>query len=531
MSRVDLRIENARVVDGSGEPSAMGSVAVVGGRIAARDDDRRATRTIDADGAVVCPGFIDLHTHSDFTLPVFPAASSMVRQGVTTQVLGNCGFSPFPNPPERRAELVEYAEFIDAGIPWDRWEDAAGYAAFLDALPLGGNVALQVGLGAVRMAVMGFERRSPRAGELEEMGRLVAEACAAGVVGVSSGLVYSPGSYADTDEVASLASIAAPYGVFYSSHIRNEAGRLVEAVGEALEIAERAAIPLQLSHHKALGRSNWGAVDLTLGMLDAALDEGRDILADQYPYRAGSTSLTQLLPGWALEGGVDAMKAALRDTVSRARIADAVLNPGENATREFEPGAVLLSEIPDGPNKKYEGSYLSEVAASRGEDPLDTAFGLLTEEGSGILMVIFGMSEDDVRRVMKHPAVAIASDGWTLSPAAGGRPHPRAYGTYARVLASYVRDEGVLSLEAAIHKMTALPARRLPGLGRGTIAPGYAADLVVFDPDTVQDEATYEDPHRFCSGVHHVVIGGVPVVRHGVETGAAPGRVLRRAAR
>lgn len=528
MSRVDLRIDNARVVDGSGGPAFTGSVAVVDGRIAAADDDRPAIRTIDAGGAVVTPGFIDLHTHSDFTLPVFPAAEAMVRQGVTTQVVGNCGFSPFPNPPEHKAELIDYTSFIDAGIPWDRWDDAAGFIAFLETLPLGCNIALQVGLGTVRMSVMGFERRPPRDSELAEMGRLVARSFEAGVIGVSSGLVYPPGSYAGTEEIVNLVSIAGRYGGFYSSHIRNEASSLVDAVGEALEIADRADVALQLSHHKALGRSNWGMVGTTLGLIDAARLAGRDVLADQYPYRAGSTGLTQVLPGWALEGGVDAMRAALRDPDTRGRIVHDMQASDTAAIRDFEPDAILLAQIPDGPNQRYEGSYLSEVAAARGEDPIDTALGLLLDEGASILTVIFGMSEEDVRRVMVHPAVAIASDGWTLSPAAGGRPHPRSYGTYARVLGTYVRDEGVLSLEAAIHKMTALPARRLPGHERGLIAPGLVADLVVFDPDSVQDEATFEDPHRFCSGVHHVVVGGVLAVEHGDATGAAPGRVLRR---
>jgi len=527
MGLLDLRIDNARVVDGAGGPSFMGSVAMVDGRIATADDDRPAIRTIDVEGAVIAPGFVDLHTHSDFTIPVYPAASAMVRQGVTTQVVGNCGFSPFPSPPEGREELIEYASFIDAGIPWDRWEHAADFAAFLDTLPLGCNIALQVGLGTVRMSVMGFERRPPNDDELSKMRRLVARSFDAGVVGVSSGLVYPPGSYAAAEEITALASVAGRNGGFYSSHIRNEGGALIDAVREALETAERASVPLQLSHHKALGRSNWGMVDRTLDLIDTARAAGLDVLADQYPYRAGSTGFTQVLPGWALEGGIDAMRSSLRDPQMRHRISDFVLAHDDKTTREFEPDAILLSQIPDGPNKRYEGSYLSEVAVARSEDPIDTALGLLLDEGAGIAMIIFGMSENDVRRVMKHPAVAIASDGWTLSPAAGGRPHPRSYGTYVRVLGTYVRDESVLSLEAAINKMTALPAQRLSGHRRGLIAPGYAADLVVFDPDSVRDEATYEEPHRFCSGVHHVVVGGELAVEYGDETGAASGRVLR----
>jgi N-acyl-D-amino-acid deacylase len=490
------------------------------------DDTAAARRVINADGAVVAPGFIDLHTHSDFTLPVYPGASSMIRQGVTTQVVGNCGFSPFPAGSENAAELREYTSFIDAGIQWDQCGDAASFMAYLDSLPLACNVAIQVGLGTVRLATLGFERRSPTPSEMARMKEHIHESFRAGVVGVSSGLVYPPGSYATTDEVIELVAVAATYQGFYSTHIRNETRDLQQAVEEALAIARAADIPLQLSHHKVIGSANWGAVEATLETIDGARAAGEDVLADQYPYRAGSTAFTQILPEWVLEDGIAGVRAAILNPDRRQRIVADMARP--DAVREFNPTAILLAEIPEGPNQKFEGRYLAEVAADVGEDSIDLALRLIVEEGTGILMVAFGMSEDDVRRVMAHPAVAIASDGWTLDPAVGGKPHPRSYGTFARVLGTYVRTEHVLSLETAVHKMTGLPASRLLHSGRGLIEPGKIADLVVFDPQAITDLATFDDPHQFSVGVEHVIVAGVSVVEHGKETGAPAGRVLRR---
>jgi N-acyl-D-amino-acid deacylase len=515
------------IVDGTGRPGRVGSVAVDAGRIVAVGEAPTAARVWDGSGLVLAPGFIDLHTHSDFTLPRFPAAPAMIRQGVTTQVVGNCGFSPFPAPADRRRDLAAYTSFIDSGLDWERWEDAEGFVRHLEGLPLAGNVALQVGLGTVRFAVMGFERRSPRQEELSEMIEHVTSAFEAGVVGVSSGLTYAPGRYAPHGEIVRLVSVAREYGGFYSTHIRNEAGRLRDAVGEALETSRAAGTPLQLSHHKALGKSNWGAVTDTLAAVDGARHSGQDVLVDQYPYRAGSTAFTQVLPDWVLERGIGGMREAIRDPVQRARIVSAISDPGEDATRDFDPASILLAEIPDGPNRRFEGWYLADVAAELGLGPIDTALRLIDEEGTGILMVVFGMSEEDVRTVMRHPAVAVASDGWTLSPHAGGRPHPRSYGTFARVLGRYVREQGVLGLEEAVHKMTGLPSRRLPGFDRGLICEGSVADLVLFDPQRIIDVATFEDPHRFAEGVHSVFVRGVPVVEEGRETGATPGRVLR----
>jgi len=525
---LDLVIRGARIVDGTGNPWWPGDVGTQGDRIVALGDltGASARGVIDAAGAVVAPGFIDLHTHADFTLPRFPRAEAMVRQGVTTQLVGNCGFSPFPGAPDRLDLLRAYAAFVDAGLSWE-WRDAAGYAAALERLPLACNVALQVGHGAVRIAVMGFDDRPPSGAELDAMRRLVAEAFEQGVLALSTGLIYVPGSYARTDELVALAEVAARYGGFYSSHIRGEGGTLVPAVEEALEVGRRAGVAVQLSHHKASGRRNWGRVDVTLGMIDRARAAGQDVLADQYPYTAGSTTLAATVPAWAMQGGLDALLARLADPPTRRRIR-AEMAGGAPAGREFEPDAIMISAVPPGPDSAYEGMMLAEIAAARGEDPVDAALGLLERHRGAVQMVVFSMSEDDVRRVMRHPAVAVASDGWTLAPEAGGRPHPRSYGTYARVLGRYVREAGVLRLEDAIRKMTSLPAQRLGRRDLGLIRPGCAADLVVFDPDRVADLATFQEPHRFCAGVSHVVVNGQVAIEDGRDTGARAGRVLRR---
>jgi len=529
----DLLFRNARIVDGTGNPWFWGDMAVAGGRIARIGDLPGATarRTIDVEGAALAPGFIDLHTHSDFTLPVFPRAEAMVRQGVTTQLVGNCGFSPFPVTRERLDLARAYTAFFDAGLSWD-WDDAAGYAAALERLPLGCNVALQVGHGAVRIAVMGFDDRAPTPAELAAMESLIANALEQGAFALSSGLIYVPGSYAATDELVILARVARRYGAFYSSHIRDEGDTLLDAVQEALTVGRQAGVPVQLSHHKAMGKSNWGRVETSLGMIDQARAAGHDVLADQYPYTAGSTTLAAIMPKWAMQGGVEAMLARLADPETRARIRMEIAAPPPEArqagAREFDPATIMISCIPAGPNKRHEGLMLAEIAAARGEQPVDAALHLLQSERGGVQMIVFGMSEDDVRRVMRHPAVAIASDGWTLSPAAGGKPHPLSYGTYARVLGRYVREEGVLGLEEAVRKMTSLPAQRLRRYDLGLVRPGCVADLVVFDPARVSDLATFQDPHRYCEGVTHVAVNGTLVIDGGLDTGAAAGRVLRR---
>jgi N-acyl-D-amino-acid deacylase len=522
----DLLLLNGRVVDGTGNPWFKADLALEGDRIQALGNLKAASakRRIDLVGRVIAPGFIDLHTHSDFTLPLAPRAEAMVRQGVTTQLVGNCGFSPFPVAPDKLDLLRSYAAFLDGGLSWD-WQDAAGYSAYLGSLPLASNVALQVGHGTIRLAVMGFDNRTPTNQELERMQALVAQALEQGVLALSSGLIYVPGSYSKTEELVALAKVAARYGAFYSSHIRGEGATLLEAVEEALTIGREAGLPVQLSHHKASGRANWGKVNLSLDKLEQVRTQGQDVLADQYPYTAGSTTLAAILPAWVMEEGVSGMVARLSDPAIRHRIIEELTGPDASG---FDLSQIMISAIPAGPNQPYEGMMLPQIAALRGETALDTALYLLENEGGGIQMISFMMSEQDVRRVMQHPAVAVASDGWTLNPASGGKPHPRSYGTFVEVLGKYVRQEKVLRLEEAVRKMTSLPAQRLGRYDLGLIRPGCRADLVVFNPEEVASRATFQNPHQYAVGVDYVIVNGQLVIEAGQDTGAKAGRVLRR---
>jgi len=520
----DVRLTGAKVIDGTGAPGRRADVAVADGRVVAVAEAAAApaARTVDLDGLVLAPGFIDLHTHVDFTLPCYPRAAAMVRQGVTTLVGGNCGFSPFPVVADRADDLRDLAAFIDAGLSWD-WSDADGYLTHVASRPLACNLAQLVGHGAVRIAVLGFEARAPRPDELDRMRALVDDALRAGAFGLSTGLVYAPGSHAGTDELVALADVAAAHGRFYVSHIRSEGDGSVDAVAEALEIGRRTGAAVQLSHHKAMGRANWGKVGRTLAMVDDARADGLDVTADQYPYVAASTTLSNLLPAWAREDGLDGMLAILGDPERRERLATEV----RAGASDYDLDEVMVSAVPDGANADAAGRMLVDLARDAGEQPTETVFRLLADERDRVQMVIFGMDEDDVRTVMAHPQVAVASDGWTLDPGAAGTPHPRSYGTFVRVLGEYVREQGVLPLEEAVRKMTSLPAARLGRDDLGVIRAGARADLVAFDPARIADTATFEAPHQFAVGVEQVIVNGQVVVDGGDDTGVEAGSVLR----
>lgn len=527
-----LLLCGGRVIDGSGAPARVADVAVRDGAVSDVGpslDTPLGAVVVDVTGLVIAPGFIDLHTHCDFTLPQYPRADSMVRQGVTTIVTGNCGSTPYPVDPGRAGLLRDSTAHLGSSLEWN-WCDAKGYADMLDVLPLSLNVVMLAGHTSVRIAAMGFERRPPTDGELDAMRQLVADAMEQGCAGLSSGLIYSPGSYAETAELVALATVAAEHGGFYSTHMRNEGPALLTAVEEALTIASSSGAGLQLSHHKVLGRRNWGLTERSLARVAEAQAAGMDVLLDQYPYDATSTTLTALLPTWMLEGGVAAMRDRLHDDQIRAAARTEMLNGPTDGRpkRDFEPETVTIASIHSGRRDGFAGRNLADLARAEGCEPVDLFLDLLRDDGGGIEVVIAAIGEDDIRRVMRNPSVAVASDGWTLSPEAGGIPHPRSYGTFARVLGHYSRDQSVIPIEEAVRKMTSLPASRLGMIDRGTVRPGARADLVVFDPAAVMDRATYEQPHRFCAGVHHVFVDGTEVVREGKDTGAVAGAVLRR---
>lgn len=528
VTRIALR--GGIVVDGTGAPGRRADVIVNGSRVEAVVEPGQGDgETIDATDRIVAPGFIDLHTHCDFTLPSYPRAPAMVRQGVTTIVTGNCGFSTFPVPAGERLDLLRsYTAFLGKDLDWS-WRTYDDYVELLESRPLALNVAPLIGHGTVRVHAMGYDNRAATVVELDTMRSSVEAAMASGAFGLSSGLIYPPGTYAPSDELVELATLAARAGGFYATHMRNEGPQLLEAVAEAIDIATRSGAPLQLSHHKVLGRPHWGTTERSLQLIEETRAGGLDVLCDQYPYDASSTNLAALLPGWVQEGGSPAMQARLRDPEQRAAIRHEVLHgpPGGRKVREFEPDLVTIASVGGSADNPLAGRSIADLAREEGVQDVDRFLDLLTEHGGALECVAHSIGEEDLLRVMRDPFVAVASDGWTLDPSQGGLPHPRSYGTFARVLGHFVRERRVLDLPEAVRKMTSLPAGRLGLTDRGRVVEGSCADLVVFDADHVVDRATYLDPHQLCAGVDHVLVGGTPVVLDGDDTGAAAGTVLR----
>jgi N-acyl-D-amino-acid deacylase len=530
VERFDLLFRGATVIDGTGAPRFEADVGVRGERIAAVGDlaAGEAGVTVQADGKMLAPGFVDMHSHSDRTLVINPRAEAAVRQGVTLEVIGNCGMSVAP--------LTE-AMRDDEARAWRRWVDytpawrsMAEYLRTLEDAGVGINVAALAGHGTVRRAVMGFAMRAPSAEELTVMRRHVEAALREGAVGLATGLIYPPGAYSQTEELIELSRPVAEAHGIYATHMRDEGLGLLESVSEAIRIGRESGASVQISHHKASSPRAWGLVHQSLPLIDQANAEGVRVDFDQYPYTASSTGLGAVLPGWAHEGGWPALKRRLQDPEQRARVADTT----DASRRErFAEGLgwedVLIAGSPRDPS--VEGRTVAEVAAARGADPVETVFELLLAGEGDVAAIYFSMSEDDVRTVMRHPRMMVGSDSASAAPygpLGRGKPHPRGYGTFARILGHYVRQEGVLSWEAAVHKMTLRGSRKLGLTDRGAIRVGAFADLVLFDPATIRDNATYANPHQFASGVSHVVVNGTLVVRDGEHTTALPGRVLGR---
>ncbi|HPW18723.1 MAG TPA: D-aminoacylase [Candidatus Aminicenantes bacterium] len=526
---LDLLVAGGTVYDGSGGPPVRADVGISGGAVreVGRIRRSRAAAVVEAGGLAVSPGFIDIHNHTDVHLLVDPKAESAVRQGVATLVSGQCGESPFPLDDgayeEMRADLSrDYSLELD-------WRDIGGFLGRLERSGAALNYSTFVGQGAVRAAVMGRGDRAPSAAELEEMKRLVAEAMAGGALGLSSGLEYTPGSFASTEELIALCRVAARTGGVYATHMRDEEDAVVEAAAEALRIARETPIRLQVSHLKVGFAANWPKLDTVMDMLGKARAEGIDFRADRYPYIASATGLSTLFPVWSREGGTEGFLARLRDPALDARLR-AHIAEQEKGYGSWDK--VLISDVATDKNRDLEGRDI--LTAAGGRPPYEFMRDLLIEEGDRVGMVSFYGSEDNLKRILSCPLVGVGSDAVAVAPAgplAKGRPHPRTYGAFPRALGKYVREEKIAPLEEMVRKMTAMPADHLGLVRRGRIKVGWAADICVFDPDRIVDRATFREPAVFPEGVRTVIVNGQIVVEGGEHTGRLPGRVLRKNAR
>jgi N-acyl-D-amino-acid deacylase len=524
----DVIIENGRIIDGASNPWFKADIGVKDGRIAAVCDlkGREGKRRIDARGLTVCPGFIDIHCHSDALLFVEPKEKGKILQGVTTETIGNCGMSPMPVV-ERNLELLKkYVSSIFARIELEwNWRGVGEFLVAVERRRTITNIAALVGHGTVRIAAMGFENRDPDARELQDMKTMVAESLDEGAFGMSSGLIYPPGLFSRTPEMIELCKVAAGRGGIYTTHMRGETDMVIDSVRESILVGEHSGAAVEISHHKTAGRDNWGKSVESLGLIDQARQRGVDVTCDVYPYIAASTILGALLPPWVHEGGVEKLLERLRVAGNRRRIADEMASglPGwENYVKASGWENIIIASC--GRNEDCEGKSIADIAASRGISPADAVCDLMIEEKADVLMVIFMMCEDDVARIMQHPAVMIASDA---IPSAG-KPHPRYFGTFPRVLAKYVREDKVLSLPEAVRKMTSMPAQRLGIRDRGLLKEGMWADITIFDPDSVEDKATYMNPQQHAAGIEYVMVNGQIAVEGGKYTGALAGKVLRK---
>lgn len=514
MSTFDILIKRARIVDGTGAPWFRGDIGLLGDRIAAVGPlgDAKARRVIDVAEQVVCPGFIDTHVHSDAVLLSDPYHEPGVRQGITTEILGQDGCSYAPMSPESMAFMREYFAAVNGNpdIGWD-WQSVAEYLSRLDR-HIAINVAYLVPHGSLRLEAMGLETRPPTAAELETMRRLLVKSLDEGAVGYSTGLDYIPCVYATTDELVELCKTAASYGAPYVTHIRYNRKGFDAAVAEALEIGERSGVAVHISHYK-------GKAEHILGLIDAGRARGIDVTFDTYPYLAGSSILAMMsLPEWAQEGGIAATVARLKTANTRQRLRDWL--------ETFAWERMHISTVTRPEHKVYEGLNPKQAAARAGKSVTDFVCDLLIAENMAVGVVQFPepmYTEEDLYRVMSHRAHVLGSDAIFI----GGRSHPRAYGSFVRYLGVYVREHKALDLEEAIRHMTSAPARRFHLADRGLVREGFAADLVVFDPDTVIDRATYEDSHRFAEGITHVFVNGQLAVEQGQSTRTLAGRALR----
>jgi N-acyl-D-amino-acid deacylase len=525
----DLVLRGGTLYDGSGRAGELGDLAITHDRIAAVGEvSGPAKREIDVSGMAVAPGFIDIKTHSDFTLPINPRAESKVRQGVTTEVIGHCGFSVAPVLPGK-VELLR--DYLSPSAPWLSFREQS-FAQYLASFPATAvNAAMLVGHNTLRLMVMGMDNRVPTANELQAMCDLLEDGLRAGALGLSSGLFTAPGSYAAPAEMTALCQVVKRHNASYFTHIRDESGHVLDALDEAIQIAESCDIHVEIVHFKCSGIDNWGKAARGLQMIGEAKARGLDVDCDAYPYTAGSNPLKNLMPQWVQAGGVSAMLDRLHLPETRARIRDDIAQDGlNNWGRIPDWDCVRISIAPNVPH--YAGRTVADLARERSADPIDVVCDCLIEDKTATRVLVTSISEDDVRDILRSPLTLVGSDGNCVADygvTSQGHPHPRFYGTFPRILGHYVGELALIPLELAIHKMTGSPARALKLADRGLLKAGYRADVTVFDPADFSDQATYENPHQYPSGNRTtVLVNGVPVVEDATHTGALPGRVLKR---
>lgn len=538
----DIIIRNGKIVDGTGNLAFKSDIAIKDGKIAKMQYKitDKADFIIDANGLIVCPGFIDMHSHTDTGIPYDNRVQSIVTQGITTSVVGQCGYSFAPISDKsyeifkKEFELSAPPGVKPAEITWRTFKD---YLKEVEKTKIASNIVPFVGFGPIRLAGgPGYENREPTEEELQEMRDLTREAMEAGAFGLSTGLIYSPQTYSETEEIIELAKIAAEYNGLYFSHIRNEGSGLLDAVKEFIEIVEKSKVRGgQISHFKCSGIGNWGKSKKSLKLVEEANAKGLDITCDQYPYNRSATSMSALLPPWVLEGGMDEALKRLSVEETRAQIKkDMVTNDGfyDDWYLQTGPDNIFISSVKSEKWKDVEGKNISEISKIREiKDPRDTIFDMILDSKGEVGITVRSMGEEDITRILKSKYTSIGTDGLGVAPEGKmfyGKPHPRFYGTFPRIIRKYVREEGLLTLEEAIRKMTSLSAQKLGLFDRGIIREGMYADITIFNFEKIFDKTTFEKPHQFSEGIEYVLVNGEIVLEKGKQNMNLPGKVLRR---
>lgn len=526
----DIIIKGGMVYDGTGGTPRRVDVGIKGDRIAAVGNlsGASAPQIVDAKGLAVAPGFINMLAHSESSWIVDPRSLSELKQGVTTQIFGELSMGPLSDEMKRRLRDQQ------GDVKYDiEWTTLAEYLQYLEKRGVSQNFASFIGAGTIRENVIGSEDKPPTPAQLDQMRELVRREMEAGALGITTALIYPPAFFAKTDELIELCKVAAKYKGKYTVHMRSEGNQLIQGVQETMRIGREAGLPVEIYHLKALGKDNWPKMDQVIKMIEDARRQGLKITANMYTYTAGGTGLESSMPPWVFDGGREAAYKRLQDPATRQKIADAVRTP----TNEWEnlylaagsPDRILLASFRSEKLKQYTGKTLAEVAKLRGKDPVETIMDLVLEDRSRIGTIYFLMSEENVKKEIQQPWVSFGSDAASIAPEGvflKSSAHPRAYGNFARLLGKYVREEKVISLSEAIRRLTSLPANNLGLDHRGLLQPGMFADVVVFDPNTITDRATYENPHQLAVGVKDVFVNGVHVLKDGEHTGAKPGRAL-----